>query len=216
MKTINLLITMVLLFGFMTTLAQDGNGDGRVWVWQDELNDALADAKIYTTPKDRTYFVRPVYEDWVFRAVSKNAREEWRKTTQMDADERKKIYALLDELAKLASQKLPAFVPGTAMFTYGTDEEKTMLKGKITDVDKIKIHKIGLQDQNWQIEKGDDGIPTGRRKWGYVWFKPNSPTLDHPWCRVFEMYIYQPYSGGGNYGASEAFFERRWLSGCPK
>lgn len=206
----------MILFGLMTTMGQDGNGDGRVWVWQDELQDALADAKIYTSPKDRTYFVRPAFEEWLVRAVSKSAREEWRKTTSMDAEERKKIYVLLDELAALVSKKLAAHIPSAEMFANGTEEEKTMMKGKITGIEQIKIHKIGLQDKNWRIEKGDDGIPTGRRKWGYVWYKKDASLVDFPWCRVFEMYIYQPYAGGGTYGASEAFYERRWLCGCPK
>lgn len=206
----------MLLFSFQMAMGQDGNGDGRVWVWQDELQDAISDAKVYTSPKERTYFVRPVFEEWVVRAVSKTAREEWRKTTSMDADERQKIYALLDEMAALANKKLPANIPGPEMFAHGTEQEKTMMKGKITGIEELKIHKIGLQDQNWKIDKGDDGIPTGRRKWGYVWYKKDPKLVDYPWCRVFEMYIYQPYTGGGTYGASEAVFERRWLCGCPR
>ena len=196
--------------------AQDGDGDGRVSVWIYDISEAKADIDIYTNPKDRTYLVRPVFEGWLRLAFYKKEREDWAKTTQMNADDRKSINAALDALASSASKKLPAFIPDPEKFAYGSEVEKGLLKSVITgDKTNLKYHNVGLQDKTWRIEKDEYDMPTGRRKWGHIWFR-NLSTTDHPWCFVFEVYLYQPYQGGGTYGETVAHFERRSMSGCPK
>ena len=196
--------------------AQDGNGDGRVSVWIYDISEAQADIDIYTNPKDRTYLVRPVFEGWLRLAFYKKEREDWAKTTKMNADDRRNINAALDALASSASKKLPAFIPGPEKFAYGTEAEKGLLISTIAgDKTNFKYHNVGLQDKTWRIEKDDYDVPTGRRKWGYIWVR-NSSITDQQWCFVFEVYLYQPYQGGGTYGETVAHFERKWISGCPK
>jgi hypothetical protein len=208
------ILILILLTNFFTTMAQDG--DGRVSVWLYDISEAQADIDIYTNPKDRTYLVRPVFEGWLRSAFIKNEREDWAKTTKMNAEDRSKINAALDALASSASKKLPAFIPEPEKFAYGTETEKELLKSVITgDKSSLKYHKVGLQDKTWRIEKDNYDVPTGRRKWGYIWFR-NPSIKDHPWCSVFEVYLYQPYQGGGTYGETVAHFERKWISGCPK
>lgn len=215
-------ISLLKIFIIMLTLnsdpvnAQDGDGDGRVSVWIYDISEAQADINLYTNPKDRTYLVRPVFEGWLRLAFYKKEREDWAKTTKMNADDRKNINAALDALASSASKKLPAFIPEPEKFAYGTEAEKDLLKSTISgDKTNIKYHNVGLQDKTWRIEKNDYDVPTGRRKWGYIWFR-NSNITDHQWCFVFEVYLYQPYQGGSTYGETVVHFERKWISGCPK
>jgi hypothetical protein len=207
------ILTLILTINFLTIMAQ--NGDGRFDVFMYDLKEAQEDANIYTSPKDRTYFVRPAHEDWLSIAISPGNREDWVKTTSLSPEQRKKIDQALNALAATAAKKLPMHKPGTEKFAFGSSEEIAMMKSKITDLSDLTIHKIGLEDKNWRIEKNELDLPTGRRKWGYVWFRNNSKVIDHPYCRVYEMFIYQPYQGGGTYGESVAGYERRWLCGCP-
>jgi hypothetical protein len=207
-------LTLILLINFLTIMAQDG--DGRFDVFMDDLKEAQADATIYTSPKDRTYFVRPVLEDvWLPRAVSKTARAEWYGTTSLSPDQKKKIDQALNTLAASAAKKLMLHKPGPEKFAQGSKDEIELLKSIIPTLSDFTVHKIGLEDKNWRIEKNELDVPTGRRKWGYVWFRDNRKIIDHPYCRVYEMFIYQPYEGGGTYGESVARYERRWLCGCP-
>lgn len=207
------ILSLILTTNFFTIMAQDG--DGRFDVFVDDLKEAQADANIFTSTKERTYFIRPALEMWLHRAVSKVARDEWLMTTSFSSDQRKKIDQALTTLAGTASKKLPSFKPGAEKFAFGTKEEIQLMKDKITDISSLTVYKIGLEDQHWRIDKDEYGMPTGRRKWGYVWFRSNSKIMDHPYCRVFQMYIYQPYLGGGTYGESYGSYESRWLCGCP-
>lgn len=206
-------ITLILLFKILTTMSQDG--DWRFDVFMDDLKEAQADANVYTSPKDRTYFIRPALEDWLARAVSKSNRAEWLKNTSFIPEQRKAIDKALDNLAATAAKKISVYKPGPEKFAVGAPEEIQLIKDKITELADLTIHKIGIESKNWIIEKDDSGIPTGRRKWGYVWFRNNSKSMDHPYCRVYEMYVYQSYQGGGTYGASYGSYESTWLCGCP-
>jgi hypothetical protein len=213
-------ICLIKILILMITLNSDPvnaqDGDGRVSVWIYDISEAQADIDMYTNPKDRTYLVRPVFEGWLRVAFYKKEREEWANTTKMNAEDKKKINTALDALASSASKKLPAFVPTNDMFAFGTEAEKELLKSVITgDKSNLKYHNVGLQDKTWRIEKDSYDVPTGRRKWGHIWFR-NTSLTENPWCVVFEVYLYQAYQGGGDYGETVAHFERRWISGCPK
>lgn len=208
----NVLI-LLLVTNFLITMAQDG--DGRFDVFMYDIKEAQEDADIYTSPKDRAYFVRPAHEDWLVRAVSLGTREDWVKTTSLSTEQRKKIDQALNALASTAAKKLLLYKPGTEKFAQGSKEEVALLKSIVPNLSDFTVHKIGLEDANWRIEKNDLGVPTGRRKWGYMWFRNNSKMIDHPHCRMYEMFIYQPYQGGGTYGSSVPNYERTWLCGCP-
>lgn len=193
-------------------MAQDGDNrfDGFLY----DIQQAQGDIDIYTSPKDRMYFVRPALEEWLPRAVSPGAREDWVKTTSMSAVQVKKTNDALNKLAASAAKKLPLHKPGAEKFAFGSPEEIAMMKSKIPNLSDFTVHKIGLEDRDWRIEKNDLGVPIGRRKWGYVWFRNNNKIIDHPYCRVYEMFIYQTYQGGGTYGESYGSYERQWLCGC--
>jgi hypothetical protein len=191
-------------------------GDNRTGYFLSEINKAKALVDKYISPEHQIYLVDIAGEDWLFRAVSKNERDKWLKTTQFTVEEGKKINDALDALNASAEKKLPLYKPESKRFAYGTSEEKEMMKSKISGVQDLTIHKIGLADEVWQVVKDGTGTPKYRYRAGYIWFKNNNKSLvDHPWCRVFQINISQNYQGGGTYGASFAGYQTRWLCGCP-
>jgi hypothetical protein len=88
-----------------------------------------------------------------------------------------------------------------------------MIKAKVGDLSKLKIHKIGLANQEWLIEKNALGIPINRFKRGYVWV--TDTTNDYPYCHLYQISLIQDYSGSGTYGATYMTFANDWIVGCP-
>jgi hypothetical protein len=205
-----LLLILISILQINSVMAQDD----RFSSWVYDINQAMEDINIYTNPQDRQYLVRPALEDWLSRALGANIRKKWANTTQMSEQQRNEINKKLDGLKSAAVKKLPLHVPGSEKFAFGTDQEIQLLKDKITDLNDCVLHKIGIQDKTWIIERDGYGNIVGRRKWGYLWV--NNKFSDAPFCRMVELYLYQRYEGGGSYGEAYGTFERSWWVGCPK
>jgi hypothetical protein len=76
----------------------------------------------------------------------------------------------------------------------------------------LKIHKIGLNQANWLIDKDYFGLPTSRYKQGMIWARNSAD--DHPYCKFYYVNIIQDYAGGGTYRASYALYIEETLAGC--
>lgn len=214
-KLVLALTTFMVLASASQSFAQ---GDNRTGFFLSEIKKAQTEVDKYISPEHQIAIVEIPLDDWLLRAVSKKERDKWLKTTQFSPDESKQINDALDALSAAAATKLPLFKPYPKKFAYGTAAEKEMMKNKITGShDGIVFHKIGLEDEVWQIVKGNDGLPKFRFKAGYVWLRNNNKDqVDHPYCRVFQINITQQYQGGGTYGESVAGYAGiKWLSGCP-
>jgi hypothetical protein len=209
----NLLLFIALALTLNTMMAQ---GDGRTEYFINDIKDAQADIEKYTSPQERTYLVRPALEPWLMRAVSMKAREEWAQTTSMTPEQKKQVDDAFKALATIAAKKIPLNIPAAKKFALGSQAEKDLLMTNITDAHTIDVYRIGIEDQNWRIEKDDYNMPTGRRKWAYIYYKKKSGLADYPYCRLMELYIYQPYAGGGTYGENTVYREQVTLCGCPK
>lgn len=216
-KQLSLPLTLMFnLFIMNSTMAQEQE-DGRITVYMWDIKETRENVDLYTSPKERTFMVSIAQEPILIRALSKKAREEWYKTTTLSAGQKKEVNAALDDLASAAYKKLPNFIPGPEKFAFGTEAEKKMITAGINDLNTIDIFKIGLEDKDWRYDEKDAyGNPTGRRKWGYFWYKKKPGNADYTCCRVYEVYLYQPYAGGGAYGDTKVYYERIWMSGCPK
>lgn len=60
---------------------------------------------------------------------------------------------------------------------------------------QARVLKTAMMDAGWEILKNDLGIPTMRRKEGYVLYKlPNEK-----WARLYRVTYYENYAGGGTY-----------------
>jgi hypothetical protein len=207
-----LLLFVALALTLNTMMAQ---GDNRTEYFISEIQDAQEALEKHNPPG--IYLVRPESEKWLTNAVSMMWREDWAKTTQMTSEQKKQVYEAFDALAAVAAKKIPLHIPEAKHFAAGTDAEKKMLPTYITTYYKdINIYQYGFEDQNWRIDKDDYNMPTGRRKWGYIYFKYKPGVVDYSYCRLMEVYIYQPYAGGGTYGESVINFEATYFSGCPK
>ena len=165
------------------------------------------------TPEDKLYLVNAPEGEWLLRAVSMRAREEWAKDRWTKPIEKKKLAAALDALAASAAGKLPAYKADLNDYKFHNAAEEKMMKGVLTRPADYKIFSVGLLGSSWAIDKNSLGIPTARFKNGAIYLK--DLTQDHPYCYLTYVNIIQDYAGGGTYGASYTVYVRDKLVGCP-
>lgn len=190
----------------------DDEMDFRLKFFLEEIAKAQKSVDEYT-PEEKTYLVSSGEYDWLVRAVSPKAREEWSKKWLTKPNERSKFNAALDALAASAAKKLPLYQANPKMYNFRNPTEEKMMKGTLENLASLKIFKIGLNQVNWLIDKNDLGIPTARYKHGMLWVRDASD--DHAFCKIYYVNIIQDYAGGGTYGASYAKFTGGELAGCP-
>lgn len=152
---------------------------------------------------------------WLFRAISKNEYQKWEHESINDW----KIYAPINKqkfdeafktLNQLAAAKIPKFKPNAGNFAQHNAQEEALMKKEIPSV---TIHKIGLAQSNWDIQKNDLDVIQKRFKTGYCWAK--DPADDFQYCRLYQINIVQEYLGGGKYDSSQAILVGTWVVGCP-
>ena len=186
--------------------------DMRISVFLDDIKKAKSEIERYN-PADWLYLVSEGDASAaLLRAVSPRARQQFL-TAWSKANGINKLVAPFDDLAAAAAKKLPTYVPKSNKFTFHNLAEEKMMKGALHNLATLKIHKIGLQENAWLIDKNDIGIPTSRYKHGSIWARDNGD--DHPYCHVYYVNIIQDYAGGGTYGASYARLLQDELFGCP-
>jgi hypothetical protein len=152
---------------------------------------------------------------WMYRAVSKKAREEYiatQKGWNTNAGSIAKLNTALDDLKNSCSSKISLLKMENNLFQYKDAAGEALMKGYLKNPAILKIHKIGISDADWQIEKNNIGIPLYRYKRGNMWVRNN--TDDHPYCKGLFFVIKQDYSGGGTYGKSFISEYSEELRGC--
>ena len=182
-----------------------------------EISTAKKDVDRYD-PADRRYLVSDVQEEWLLRAVSPRAREEYAKQMKYSewrqANPGNRLDAALDDLAASAAKKLPIYKAKASAFQFRDPVAEKLLMGYFKNPATVKVHRIGVGGAGWLIQKGDDGLPSYRYKDTSVYLRDNSD--DHPYCRVISVRVKQDYAGGGTYSTetyrSSAQDE---LFGCP-
>lgn len=188
--------------------------DARISLFLNELDQANKQAAEYS-PETSTYIVRNNVYDWLLRAVSPAERAEFFKKWEslMSAANRKRFTDGLDSLNATAAKKLPLYQADSKTFNFHNLAEEKLMKGTLENLASLKIYKIGLNQNNWLIDKNDLGIPTARYKHGMLWVR--NAEKDYPYCQMYYVNIKQDYAGGGTYGASYARFIDSALAGCP-
>lgn len=191
---------------------EDAKPDPFLNAFLDEIAETQKEIENYS-PETKIYLISIGKYDWLKRAVSKKAREEWLNQWTKNPAQRQQFSEALDAVAAAAARKLPLYTPKLKNYSIHNPVEEKLMKSKINDLADHKIHYIGLEQANWLIEKNSLGIPTARFKRGLVWvrYTPN----DHPYCRIYYINIIQDYAGGGTYGASYGKFLTDELAGCP-
>lgn len=153
--------------------------------------------------------------NWMFRAVSKKGREDFIATQtgwNTNAGAVAKINTALDELKPICSPKIALLKMENNLFQFRDAASETLMKAYLKNPAILKIHKIGLSDADWLIEKNSYGIPLYRYKRGTMWVRNNND--DHPYCKGLFFVIKQDYSGGGTYGKSFISEYSEELRGC--
>ncbi len=152
---------------------------------------------------------------WMFRAVSKKGREDFittQKGWNANTGAVSKINAALDELKPICAPKIALLKMENNLFQYRDAPSEALMKGYLKNPAILKIHKIGISDADWLIEKNSFGIPLYRYKRGTMWVRNN--TDDHPYCKGLFFVIKQDYSGSGTYGKSFISEYSEELRGC--
>jgi len=183
---------------------------------RDTVKNVLKQVQSYTPGSGKRIVTGSGYEyDWFNASISPKLRAEKMKTwTNLQPKYRRWFDSKLDEIGKIASEKLSSYLPSPNSYPVRNPAEERLMKATLSDMPGIAIHKIGLQSAAWIIEKDAFGIPKNRFKYGAVYGK--NPSADDPFCEVWYVNIIQDYAGGGTYGSSYA----RWVSsetfGCPQ
>ncbi|MBX7151811.1 hypothetical protein K1X84_09250 [bacterium] len=175
----------------------------------DDIAEAVKIVKEYD-PAKHIWIAR---NEVIERAVSKKVRDEFVGKWGYEEAGKKQLTHYLNVLETTCKTKIPLNKPSNDYFAFRNAADENMIKAKLGDLAKLKIHKIGLANQEWLIEKNELGIPINRFKRGYVWV--TDTTNDYPYCHLYQVSLIQDYAGGGTYGATYTSFANDWIVGCP-
>ncbi len=180
-----------------------------------DINRSTEEVKAYDPVKGGN-MVHESNDNYILYALSKKERDEWlaRWKTFQRGGACDNVDPALDALAAAVATKIGNSSPRPEDFKFhdltGEKELMTIFEGSKT----IKIYKIGVDSASWQIQKGDNGLPSYRYKDGYVWSRDTSD--DQPYCHLYSARIKQDYSGGGTYNSKiyRSSADDRMI-GCP-
>lgn len=206
------ILLLVLLIACFKAEAQN-NTDYKIQYFLEDIGKTKEQVDKYTSPKEKLYLVSEANLPWLKRSVSKKSRETWTKDLNLTPAEKKKVDDALDALGVSAAQKLPKYIPDEKNFAVHNQAEEDLMKTGVSDISEAKIHKIGLRNTVWTIEKDSYNTPLHRFKQGFIWLR--YPANDHPYCHLLQVNIIQQYAGGGTYGESYAKLVYNDYCGCP-
>lgn len=183
---------------------------------RDTVNEVLKQVKAYVPGSGKRIVTGSGYEyDWFNASISPKYRAEKMKTwTNLQPKFRKWFDDNLDEIGKIASEKLTSYLPSPTAYPIRNPAEERLMRAALSEMPNITIHKIGLQSSAWIMEKNALGIPINRFKYGGVYGK--NLNADDPFCEVWYVNIIQDYAGGGTWGSSYAKWVRSETFGCPQ
>lgn len=164
-------------------------------------------------PAPGRQLVTPSTPELFLPAISLRARANYYKTVQMNEKRKSALDAALDSLAAAAAQKLPLYQPEADHFAFRSAPAELLMLRSMRNGAALKVHKSGIKEAGWLIEKNDFGIPLNRYKHGFLWARDAGD--DHPYCHLYTIYVQQNYEGGGTYGQTFAKFFDDEIVGCP-
>ncbi|HQU92988.1 MAG TPA: hypothetical protein PLK77_11860 [Pyrinomonadaceae bacterium] len=194
---------------------EEKSEDARVSTFQDEVKEALQEVKDYT-PQTKTAIVQGKHWEWLERAISPAARTEFlnKWSSLLQPKQRQGFERDLDAIKADLPPKLSAFTQDKINnFPFRNPAEERMMRSQLNELTGLVVHKIGLYQNQWLIEKNDWGLPVNRYKQGAIYGR--DPRSDHPYCRIWYVNMIQNYSGGGTYAASYAKYVGSDFVVCP-
>ena len=183
---------------------------------RDTVNEVLKQVRAYKPGSGGRIVSGSGYEyDWFNASISSKLRAEKMKSwTNLQPQYRRWFDAKLDEIGKIATEKLSSYLPAANAFPVRNPAEERLMKGALSEMQGVTVHRIGLQSATWTIDKNELGIPKNRFKYGAVYGK--NPNADDPFCEVWYVNIIQDYAGGGTWGSSYARWVKSETFGCPQ
>ena len=195
-----------------TSKASSTQSDAWLEIILEEINKRKKEVESYD-PSARSQLVTRSTPELFFPAISLRAREAYYKSVQMNETRRSALNTALDSLATAAAKKLPLYKPDPSIFAFRNPPGEQMMVRSLKNGAALKVHRIGVKEANWLIEKNEFGIPLDRYKHGYVWARDNND--DHPYCHLYTVFLQQNYAGGGTYGQLFAKLSDDEIFGCP-
>jgi hypothetical protein len=202
---------------YLDCLKAVGNPDVKRTVTRilDEIAVAKTKASNFTGGTEGLYVCDGCYE-YMFCAVSPTYRKDWfdRMTGfNSDAESVKNIDAAFNDLKTVCASKISLFKMADWYYKYADSGNETVMKNYLKNSSVLTIHRKGMSDSDWLIEKDAFNVPLYRYKRGQMLIR--NPANDHPYCKGLFYVIKQDYSGGGSYGASYVNEYHEELCGCP-
>ena len=153
--------------------------------------------------------------NWMYRAVSKKAREEYignQTGWNTNADAVARLNTALDDLKTTCAPKIPLLKIDANLFQYHDAASEALMKNYLKNPASLKVHRSGISDNDWIIEKNGIGIPLYRYKRGTMLVRNSAD--DHTFCKGLFFVIKQEYAGGGKYASSKISEYSEELYGC--
>ncbi|MCM3869155.1 MAG: hypothetical protein ND895_00480 [Pyrinomonadaceae bacterium] len=186
--------------------------DARLEILLEEINKRKKEIETYD-PAERTELITMSTPEMFLPAISMTARATYYKRDRLSERQQAALNPALDSLAALAAKKLPLYKPNASVFAFRSPAAELMMKQSVKNPATLKVHRSGIKESVWLIEKNELGIPLDRYKHGYIWARDSSD--DHPYCHFYTIHVQQNYAGGGTYGAVFARLSDDVIVGCP-
>ena len=183
---------------------------------RDTVKNVLKQVQAYKPGSGSRIVSGSGYEyDWFNASISPKFRaEKMSSWTNLQPKYRRWFDAKLDEIGRIASEKLSSYLPNPNLYTVRNPAEERLMKSALSTIPGVVIHKIGLESSAWIIAKNSLGIPINRFKYGIVYGK--NPSADDPFCEIWYVNVIQDYAGGGTWGSSYAKWVKSETFGCPQ
>jgi hypothetical protein len=186
--------------------------DARLEILLELINKRQKEVETYN-PSESTQLVTMSTPELFLPAISMRARAAYYKRDQLNERQQAAMNPALDSLAAAAAKKLPLYKPDAKAFAFHNPAAELMMKQSLKNAVTLKVHRSGIKESVWLIEKNEFGIPVDRYRHGYIWARDSSD--DHPFCHLYTIFIQQDYAGGGAYGQVFARLSDSELVGCP-
>ena len=186
--------------------------DARLEILLEEINKRKKEVAAYD-PAESTQLVTMSTPELFLPAISPRARAAYYKRDQLNETQQAALNPALDSLAAAAAKKLPLYKPDAMVFAFHNPSAELLMKQSLRNAATLKVHRSGIKEATWLIEKNELGLPLDRYKHGYIWARDNND--DHPYCHLYTIFVQQDYAGGGTYGAVFARLSDSEIVGCP-
>ena len=216
MRAKRLFSTILLLTLCLTAIhhnrARTTQSDPWLEIMLEDINKKKNEVEHYD-PSERSQLVTRSTPDFFTMAISARARAAYYKQERVNETRKSALNAALDSLAASAAKKLSLYKPSATLFAFRNQPAEQLMIRILQNATTIKVHRIGLKEADWLIEKNAFGIPLDRYKHGFIWVRDSND--EHPYCHLYTVHVQQNYAGGGGYGPTFARVSDDEIFGCP-